>query len=65
MTWSRQESTSDAAIFIDRDGSIICRRANDYGLDWSQFVFCEVTLGTLRKANPTVFSADIVSPRLS
>jgi D-glycero-D-manno-heptose 1,7-bisphosphate phosphatase len=27
------------AIFIDRDGVVNCRRANDYVLEWSQFVF--------------------------
>jgi D-glycero-D-manno-heptose 1,7-bisphosphate phosphatase len=27
------------AIFIDRDGVVNCRRADDYVLDWSQFVF--------------------------
>lgn len=27
------------AIFIDRDGVINCRRANDYVLEWRQFVF--------------------------
>jgi histidinol-phosphate phosphatase family protein len=28
-----------AAIFLDRDGVINCRRPDDYVLDWSQFVF--------------------------
>jgi histidinol-phosphate phosphatase family protein len=28
-----------AAIFLDRDGVINCRRPNGYVLDWSQFVF--------------------------
>jgi D-glycero-D-manno-heptose 1,7-bisphosphate phosphatase len=27
------------AIFIDQDGVINCRRASDYVLDWSQFIF--------------------------
>ena len=28
-----------AAIFLDRDGVINCRRPDDYVLDWSQFIF--------------------------
>ncbi len=46
MIWSRQESPNESAIFIDRDGVINCRRANDYVLDWSQFVF----MGGIRQA---------------
>jgi D-glycero-D-manno-heptose 1,7-bisphosphate phosphatase len=41
VIWSKPESASDTAIFIDRDGVINCRRANDYVLDWSQFVFVD------------------------
>jgi D-glycero-D-manno-heptose 1,7-bisphosphate phosphatase len=41
MIWSRQGSPSESAIFIDRDGVINCRRANDYVLDWSQFAFMD------------------------
>jgi D-glycero-D-manno-heptose 1,7-bisphosphate phosphatase len=28
-----------AAIFLDRDGVINCRRPDDYVLGWSQFIF--------------------------
>jgi len=34
-----KRSVGGPAIFIDRDGVINCRRADDYVLDWSQFVF--------------------------
>jgi D-glycero-D-manno-heptose 1,7-bisphosphate phosphatase len=49
MIWSRQRSASATAIFIDRDGVINCRRANDYVLDWSQFVFVDGIREALRE----------------
>jgi D-glycero-D-manno-heptose 1,7-bisphosphate phosphatase len=36
---SEGPSAKGPAIFIDRDGVINCRRANDYVLNFSQFVF--------------------------
>jgi D-glycero-D-manno-heptose 1,7-bisphosphate phosphatase len=49
MIWSRQRSASDTAILIDRDGVINCRRASDYVLDWSQFVFVDGIREALRE----------------
>ncbi len=49
MIWSREQSRNDSAIFIDRDGVINCRRADDYVLDWSQFVFVEGIREALRE----------------
>jgi len=34
-----EPNAKGAAIFIDRDGVINCRRADDYVLNWTQFVF--------------------------
>jgi D-glycero-D-manno-heptose 1,7-bisphosphate phosphatase len=48
MIWSKTESPSASAIFIDRDGVINCHRPNDYVLDWSQFVFVEGIREALR-----------------
>jgi D-glycero-D-manno-heptose 1,7-bisphosphate phosphatase len=36
---SEGPGTKGPAIFIDRDGVVNCRRANDYVLNFSQFVF--------------------------
>jgi D-glycero-D-manno-heptose 1,7-bisphosphate phosphatase len=41
--------TRGSAIFIDRDGVINCRRAGDYVLDWSQFIFMPEIRGALRE----------------
>jgi histidinol phosphatase-like enzyme len=50
IIWPRPESASDtAAIFIDRDGVINCRRANDYVLDWSLLVFMDGIREALRE----------------
>src|SRR5215831_15186819 len=49
MIWSIQENARQSAILIDRDGVINCRRANDYVLDWSQFVFVDGIREALRE----------------
>jgi D-glycero-D-manno-heptose 1,7-bisphosphate phosphatase len=49
VMWSTQRATSNSAIFIDRDGVINCRRADDYVLDWSQFVFVQGIRAALRE----------------
>lgn len=48
IVWSRQKSADNSAVFIDRDGVINCRRAGDYVLDWSQFVFVQGIREALR-----------------
>lgn len=48
MIWSKQDSPCKSAIFVDRDGVINRRRANDYVLDWSQFVFVDGIREALR-----------------
>jgi len=35
----RATNANAPAVFIDRDGVINCKRANDYVLEWRQFVF--------------------------
>ncbi len=49
MIWSKEESASGPAIFIDRDGVVNCRRVDDYVLDWSQFVFVDGIREALRE----------------
>jgi D-glycero-D-manno-heptose 1,7-bisphosphate phosphatase len=49
MLWSRPETSGDSAIFIDRDGVVNRRRANDYVLDWTQFVFVDGIREALRE----------------
>ncbi len=49
------------AIFIDRDGVINCRRADDYVLEWSQFVFMPDMRKALRELSSLQLPMIVIS----
>ena len=50
-----------AALFIDRDGVINCRRPGDYVLDWAQFVFVSGIRESLRQLSSLGLPMIIIS----